>query len=57
LAAAIHDRGLAVQTSPGLAARAALVLADRKCQELLAGIYPTRERAVVAVEVLHAVVI
>ena len=55
LAAAVHDLGLAVHTAPGLAARAGLMLAERKCQELLAGIYPTRERVVVEVEVLHAV--
>ena len=55
LAAAVHDLGLAVHTEPGVAARAGLVLADRKLQELLAGIYPARERAVVSAEALHAV--
>jgi uncharacterized protein len=56
LAAAVHDVGPAVHTEPGVAARAALVLADRKFQELLAGIYPVRERAVLCAEALHAVV-
>src|SRR4030081_2338462 len=34
LAAAVHDLGLAVHTDPVVAARAGLVLADRKCQQL-----------------------
>lgn len=56
LAAAVHDLGLAVHTEPSVAARAGLVLAERKVRELLEGIYSGRERAVLAVEALQAVV-
>ena len=55
LAAAVHDLGLAVHTEPAQAAGANLVLADRKCRELLDGIYPLRERTIVVAECLHAV--
>ena len=56
LAAALHDLGLAVHTDQHLAARAGLVLADRKLGELLADMYTPREGAVVRAEALHAVV-
>ena len=55
LAAALHDLGLAVHSDPALAARAGLVLADRKVRELLDGLYPARERAMLLTEALHAV--
>jgi uncharacterized protein len=55
LAAALHDLGLAVHTDPAVAARAALVLADRKVRELLEGLYLARERAALLAEALHAV--
>ena len=54
--AAVHDLGLAVHTDAHLAARAGLVLADRKLGELLAVLYPPRERAVLRAEALHAMV-
>src|SRR5712664_4056632 len=56
LAAALHDLGLAVHSDPAVAARAGLVLADRKLGELLVDLFPPRERAVIRVEALHAVV-
>jgi len=56
LAAAGHNLGLAVHTDTAVAARAGLVLADRKFRELLEGSYPPRERAIIATEALHAVV-
>jgi metal-dependent HD superfamily phosphatase/phosphodiesterase len=55
LAAAVHDLGLAVHTEVAQAARASLMLAERKCRELLTGLYPVRERTIVLVECLHAV--
>ena len=55
LAAAVHDLGLAVQVQTAQAAPASLVLAERKSRELLAGLYPVRERTIVALECLHAV--
>ena len=55
LGAAMHDLGLAVHTDPAVAARASLVLADRKFHELLEGLYTPRERAVLTAEALHAV--
>ncbi len=55
LAAAVHDLGLAVHAQPAPASTASLVLADRKSRELLAGLYPVRERTIVAVECLQAV--
>jgi len=55
LGAALHDLGLAVHTDPAVAARAALVLADRKVRELLEGLYPARERGALLAEALHAV--
>jgi metal-dependent HD superfamily phosphatase/phosphodiesterase len=55
LGAAMHDLGLAVHTDPAVAARASLVLADRKFHELLDGLYTARERAVLTAEALHAV--
>ena len=55
LAAAVHDLGLAVHTDPHLAARAGLVLADRKLGELLGDLYAPRERTVLRAEALHAV--
>ena len=55
LAAALHDLGLAVHTDPAVAGHAGLVLADRKIRELLDGLYPARERAVLLAEALHAV--
>jgi metal-dependent HD superfamily phosphatase/phosphodiesterase len=56
LAAALHELGLAVHSDPAVAARAGLVLAERKVRELLDGLYPARERAVLLAEALHAVV-
>jgi metal-dependent HD superfamily phosphatase/phosphodiesterase len=56
LAAAAHNLGMAVHTDPAVAARAGLVLADRKFRELLDGIYPARERAVITAEALQALV-
>lgn len=56
LAAAVHDLGLAVHTDPHLAARAGLVLADRKLGELLGDLYAPRARTVLRAEALHAVV-
>ena len=55
LASAVHDLGLAVFAESAAAAHASLVLADRKCRELLSGLYPARERTIIAVECLHAV--
>ncbi len=55
LAAAVHDLGLAAHVQPSQAAQASLMLAERKTRELLAGIYPVRERTIVAAECLHAV--
>jgi metal-dependent HD superfamily phosphatase/phosphodiesterase len=56
LAAALHDLGLAVHSDPAVAARVGPVFADRKVRELLDGLYPARERAVLLAEALHAVV-
>jgi metal-dependent HD superfamily phosphatase/phosphodiesterase len=56
MAAGVHDLGLAVHPHPAQAAHASLVLAERKSRELLAGLYPVRERTIVALESLHAVV-
>ncbi|MEP7357900.1 MAG: phosphohydrolase [Anaerolineales bacterium] len=55
LAAAVHGLGLAVSAEPAQAAHVSLVLAERKCRELLAGLYPVRERTLIAAECLHAV--
>src|SRR5258706_7192568 len=54
LAAAVHDLGLAVHVQPAQAAPASLALAERKSRELLAGLYPVRERTIVAARGLHA---
>ncbi len=56
LAAAVHELGLAVHSDPVVAARAGLVLADRKVRELLDGLYGARERAFLLAEALHAIV-
>ena len=55
LAGAVHDLGQAVHGQPSQAALASLVLAERKTRELLSGVYPVRERTIVAAECLHAV--
>lgn len=53
LAAALHDLGLAVHAEA--ASAAGLALAALKGRELLAGLYPVRERTILLSETLHAV--
>lgn len=53
LAAALHNLGVAIH--PNSAAPSGLALATVKGRELLAGLYPVRERTIVLAEMLHAV--
>jgi uncharacterized protein len=54
LAAALHELGLAVQAETPSAA--GMALAAGKGRELLASLYPARERTIVLAEALHAIV-
>ncbi len=54
LAAALHDLGIAIHRENH--EEFSLILAQAKARELLAPIYPVRERTIVMAEVLHAII-
>ncbi len=54
LAAALHDLGISIHRDNH--EEFSLALANLKAKELLAGLYPLRERTIVVSEVLHAII-